>query len=63
MSYVNAAGASESPLLVLGRSKFLRLDQMIGIIVKYMDEHPEETNEPFVTIIYKAIKQAWPCKK
>jgi Rap1a immunity proteins len=38
-------------------------DQMIDVIVTYMGEHSEETNEPFVTIIYKAIRQGWPCKK
>jgi hypothetical protein len=35
--------------------------QIVRVVVKYMDQHPEETHRPFASIIERAVQEAW-CK-
>jgi hypothetical protein len=37
--------------------------QTINVVLKYLDDHPEELHEPASILILKAVKTAWPCKK
>jgi Rap1a immunity proteins len=39
------------------------LRQLVRVVVKYVDDHPAEAHELFVTIIHKAMINAWPCGK
>jgi hypothetical protein len=37
------------------------LGQMRDMVVKYADEHPDQTNNDFGRFAYTALHQAWPC--
>ena|SRR6202035_4389265 len=37
-------------------------EQAIGVVIQYVDEHPNMINERFVTIVILAFRAAWPCK-
>ena len=36
--------------------------QLINVVVKWADAHPQSTHEPFILVVMLAIRQAWPCK-
>jgi Rap1a immunity proteins len=42
--------------------KDVTLGQTVRVVVKYMDDHPEETHQSFVAFVYDATRKAWPCK-
>jgi hypothetical protein len=35
------------------------VDQIVRVVVKYIDQHPEETDQPFTTVIWSAVIEAW----
>jgi hypothetical protein len=37
--------------------------QMLRIVVRYLDEHPEELHLPFQILAWRALSGAWPCSK
>jgi hypothetical protein len=37
--------------------------QLVNVVVKFGEEHPNVTHEPFVVFAMAAIRAAWPCKK
>lgn len=39
------------------------LEQMVRVVVKYIDDRPERQHEPFERLAFEAMKIAWPCKK
>ena len=41
----------------------IRNDQATQIVMNFLFDHPEKTNESQVSIIHQAIKRAYPCKK
>jgi Rap1a immunity proteins len=36
--------------------------QVVRVVIKYIDQHPEQTHELFGFLAYDALKEAWPCK-
>jgi hypothetical protein len=38
-------------------------EQMIRVVVAYIDARPERTHEDFVALGGEAIKAAWPCRR
>lgn len=34
---------------------------MMRVFTKYVDSHPEEGGKDFISIVWEAFKQAWPC--
>ena len=41
----------------------LTLGQVIGVVVRYMDQHPERLNLILPELALSALKEAWPCNK
>jgi hypothetical protein len=39
------------------------LDQVILVVIKYIDERPQRWHERFSKLAYEALKAAWPCKQ
>jgi hypothetical protein len=39
------------------------LDQMILVVVKYIQDRPQRMHEGFPKLAYEALKAAWPCKQ
>jgi hypothetical protein len=39
------------------------LGQMRDVVVKYADEHPNQTQNDFGRFAYNALHEAWPCKE
>jgi len=37
------------------------LRQNAKIVVKYLNDHPEQTNDDFTLLVIRAFDQAWPC--
>ena len=38
------------------------LGQIRDVLVKYAEEHPDQTNNDFRRFAYNAVHEAWPCK-
>jgi hypothetical protein len=38
------------------------LGQRVAVVVKYIDQHPEEMHQSFAYLAYRASEEAWPCK-
>jgi hypothetical protein len=38
------------------------MGQMVRVVVKYVDQHPELMHIAFSTLALSALAQAWPCK-
>jgi Rap1a immunity proteins len=39
------------------------LGQLVKVTIKYMDDHPEELDQPASTVVHRALTKAFPCKK
>jgi hypothetical protein len=37
-------------------------NQMVHVVAKYIDQHPEVTHMRLAELAYLALKEAWPCK-
>jgi hypothetical protein len=37
-------------------------EQLVNIVIKYAEVHPEMTHHPFVALAFVAMREAWPCK-
>ncbi len=37
-------------------------DQMIKVVIKYLENHPEQLHLPAANVIYLALDDAFPCK-
>jgi len=35
--------------------------QNVKIVVKYLDDHPEQMNDDFTLLVVRAFNQVWPC--
>jgi hypothetical protein len=42
--------------------KSVTMGQMIAVVVKYVDEHPEDMHSEFLFLAHEALLTAWPCK-
>jgi hypothetical protein len=42
--------------------KGVTMGQMIAVVVKYVDEHPEDMHSEFLFLAHEALLTAWPCK-
>ena len=38
------------------------IDQTTKVVIKYIDERPEQLHQPFVLLAIDALRKAWPCK-
>jgi hypothetical protein len=38
-------------------------DQLIRVVVKYIDQRPEVMHRPFAELVYLALKEVWPCNR
>jgi hypothetical protein len=38
------------------------MGQKVAVVVKHIDEHPEEMHLYFTVLAYEALLRAWPCK-
>lgn len=41
----------------------IKLKQMNAGVAKYLNEHPEEWNQPAYVLVIKALNKAFPCKE
>jgi Rap1a immunity proteins len=39
------------------------IDQMLRVVVHYVDARPERMHEAFATLAQEALRAAWPCKR
>jgi Ssp1 endopeptidase immunity protein Rap1a len=39
------------------------IEHLVRVVVKYGSMHPDETHERFEVLAFKALHDAWPCKK
>ena len=39
------------------------IDQMLRVVTKTIDEHPEQMHKPFILLAIVASQTAWPCEK
>jgi hypothetical protein len=39
----------------------MALGQNVKIVVKYLDDHPEQMNDDFPLLVIRAFNQVWPC--
>src|SRR6187200_2722005 len=37
--------------------------QKIGVVIKYLEDHPTRLHEPFSVLVLEALRAAWPCKR
>jgi hypothetical protein len=37
--------------------------QLIDVVVKYSEAHPDQANERFEFVAFGALRDAWPCRK
>jgi hypothetical protein len=37
-------------------------EQMVRVVVSYIDRHPEKMHLNFTNLAYNALREAWPCK-
>jgi hypothetical protein len=42
--------------------KGVTMGQQIAVVVKFVDEHPEDMHLDFIFLAYEALLKAWPCK-
>jgi hypothetical protein len=38
------------------------VSQGIKVLLKYLDEHPDQLNEPMMYLAISAFREAWPCQ-
>jgi Rap1a immunity proteins len=56
-------GKFNSTKFMYGNPKGVTPQQLVDVVVKFGEEHPEITHEPFVLLTLVAINETWPCKK
>ena len=39
------------------------LDQLLRVVVKYVDERPQLMHKPFADLVQEALATAWPCQR
>ncbi len=39
------------------------IERLVNVVVKYGSTHPDQTHERFEVLAFKALHDAWPCKK
>ncbi len=39
------------------------IEELVGVVQKYLGTHPESWNQPAVILIHDALTEAFPCKK
>jgi Rap1a immunity proteins len=35
--------------------------QMLRVVVRYIEEHPQDMHEAFALLAYRALHEVWPC--
>jgi hypothetical protein len=48
---------------ILCKPKGVTTTQGLQVLVKYMDDHPEELNERTIQLAERAFLKAWPCRQ
>jgi hypothetical protein len=43
--------------------KNVTVGQVVKVALKYMDDHPEELDQPASTVVRRALEKAFPCSK
>ena len=61
IGYVNAIGDTYNGIFFCP-PKNVRLGQILDIVFRYLQNHPESRNKPAYEIVTKALKEVWPCK-
>jgi hypothetical protein len=46
----------------LCRPDGVTMGQEVAVVVKYIDEHPEDLHLEFLLLASEALAKAWPCK-
>ncbi len=61
---VDDAGDAQQvhPLLCVDIPDDVTKGQLVRVVVRHGEVHPERTNAPFFVFAITAIRQAWPCK-
>jgi Rap1a immunity proteins len=58
-----AAGAARlDPLLCTAIPANITNEQLVSVVVEYVEAFPELTHRPFPVVAMSAIRLAWPCK-
>ena len=59
VTLMNLAPANDPPFCV---PNDVTLGQRVAVVVKYIDEHPEDMHLEFFLLASEALRAAWPCK-
>jgi hypothetical protein len=52
----------EPPDLRFCLPKDATIGQSVGVVIKYISDHPEQWNHPFEEVAISALHAAWPCQ-
>ncbi len=61
IGYVRGIYESNTNIICAGEN--VKLGQMTAIVAKYLNEHPEEWNQPANMLVIKALIKEFPCKQ
>jgi hypothetical protein len=53
----------KSPLYCVDIPEGIKFEQAIRVVIRYIEEHPQDMHHPFKYLALLAIMDAWPCKK
>jgi hypothetical protein len=53
----------KSPLYCVDIPEGIKFEQAIRVVIRYIEEHPQDMHHPFKYLALVAIMDAWPCKK
>ena len=59
VTLMNLAPADDPPFCA---PNDVTLGQRVAVVVKYVDEHPEDMDLKFFRLAHEALLKAWPCK-
>jgi len=66
MDMLRIANMDHDKVLVAGNCAAIpdsaTLEQAVRVVVKYVDNHPEQINYPFIATVVIAFTEAWPCR-
>lgn len=51
------------PTLCMEIPEDVTLQQLVSVVVKYGEAHPDQTHEPFEAFAVRALRATWPCEK
>jgi hypothetical protein len=53
----------KSPLYCVDIPEGIKFEQAIRVVIRYIEEHPQDMHHPFKYLALVAIMDAWPCKE